>query len=451
VVTLIQQLAEPTVYAFALAITFVSGALVYRQRLTTYRIVRSLVLSIYFLITMMMALELLRATVLTAADIPAYFAASTGLGLLQAVLLLAAAQGIYFGPDSTYGTFLGDLAKRKGHAVLFGAFVALIVVAFFFATVVKPTAVRTVVDFAGNVFPSTSVPQSLIVLIIGLFAFFLAYPTGLMLFAASKVNEQKLRGSLYGLGLGWATVSGLYVAAETYMWTYGVDATALMYLANAAIFYAVIRNFRRSASLAGFVERAPSAFQQAAAEEGEEELSHLTESLVGKKLLYEVDPTIAYEGNLRKTLEELAWAGHAVFVFTPKASPLHGALSGTTGVKFFLTTSGVSYMKVADDTREVLIPQSDTAIFLDIADKTLQSRKGGVVFVFDSVSEMLLMNGIEKTYKFLKQFLELLHEPRSTGLFLFIGKAHESKDVNLLKGIFPNHFVEDQAGARLVK
>lgn len=421
----------------------------YRQRLTAYRIVRSLVLGIYFLITLMMLLELLRATVLTAADIPAYFAVSAGLGLLQAVLLLAAAQGIYFSPESTYGTFLRDLVRRKRHAFLFGAFVAMVVVAFSFATLVKPTAVRTVVDFAGTIIPSTAVPQGLIVLIVALFAFFLAYPTVLMLFAASNVNDQKLKGSLFGLGLGWATVSGLYVGTEAYMWTSGYDATALMYLANSVIFYAVIRNFRRSASLSGFVERTPSAFQNAEVKEGG--LSQLTASLAGKKLLYEVDPRVSYDATLRKTLEELARTGYAVFVFTPKASPLHGALSGSVGLKFFLTTSGVSYMKVTDNTTEVLLPQSDTAIFLDVVDKTLQSRKGGVVFLFDSVSELLLMSGVEKTYKFLKQFLELLHESRSTGLFLFIAGAHEPKDVNLLKAIFPNQLVEDQTGARLVK
>ena len=108
-------------------------------------------------------------------------------------------------------------------------------------------------------------------------------------------------------------------------------------------------------------------------------------------------------------------------------------------------------MKVSEDTNEVLVPQSDTAILLDVADKTLSSNKGKVVFVFDSVSELLLMAGIEKTYKFLKQFLEVLSDPRVTGLFVFIKRAHDSKDENLLRGIFPSHYVVDSEGARLVK
>jgi hypothetical protein len=177
----------------------------------------------------------------------------------------------------------------------------------------------------------------------------------------------------------------------------------------------------------------------------------MAESIVGKKVLYEVVPTIPYEVTLRKTLEDLAREGHAVYVYTPRSSPLHNALKGTTGVKFFLTTSDVSYMKVGEDANESLIPRSDTAILMDAANKTLGSSKGNVVFVFDSVSELLLMNGIEKTYKFLKQFLELLHMPRATGIFLFIGGAHQAKEANLLRGIFPNHFVEDAKGPRLTK
>ncbi|MDE1854285.1 MAG: hypothetical protein KGI38_11150 [Thaumarchaeota archaeon] len=402
------------------------------------------------LIFFLMLLDLARVTVGTEAIIPIYSALSIVLGLLQGVLLLAAAQGIYFGAATTLRSFPGELAKHKVHAVVFLAFTALAAVVVLFFTVVQPPPAVEATDFAGNSVPSMFVSPSLFALVVGIFVFFLAYPTTLMLVSASKVEDKKLRRSIIGLGFGWAVVSGLYVLTETYSWTYGVDATGMMYAADAVIFYAVIRNFRRSASLAGFVEERVAA-QSQGAPRPQAGLSPLAESLAGKKVLYEVDPTVPYEATLGKTLEELAWVGNAVFVFTPKASPLHDALSGGTGIKFFLTTSGVSYMKVAEDTREVLIPQSDTAIFLDVADKTLASRRGKVVVVFDNVSELLLMAGIEKTYKFLKQFLELLNEPTATGFFIFIKSAHEPKDINLLKGIFPNHFVEDAAGPRLVK
>lgn len=431
--------------------TIASGSLVYRQKLTSYQIVRSLVLGIYVLIFFQMLLDLLRVTVFTEAHIPAYSAASIAIGLMQGVLLVAAAQGIYFSPGVTYRTYFQELRKRTRHVVIFGVFVALVALVVLFSTIIQPPPATTVTDFAGNPVPSMGVATNLVALVVALLAFFLAYPTALMVVGARKIEEPRLRHSLVGLALGWATVSALYVVTEFYMWTFGVDATGPMYFANSVVFFVVIRNFRRSASFAGFVETASAAPQPVAPPASSEVMSPLSKSLAGKKLLYEVDPTIPYEATLRKTLEELAWAGNAVFVFTPRASPLHDALTGATGVKFFLTTSGVSYMKVADDTREVLIPQNDSAIYLDVVDKTLASRQGALVFVFDSVSDLLLTNGMEKTYKFLKQFLELMHEPRATGFFIFIGRAHESKDANLLRGIFPNYFVEDAQGPRLAK
>ena len=422
----------------------------YRQRLTGYRIVRSFVLGVYLLILMLMTADLARVTVGTVSYIPAYSALSIVLGLAQGVLLLTAAQGVYFGPGATLGTYGKELRRRRGHEALFSFFVALVVVVIVYSTLINPAAVGYVTDFAGNTVPSTRVGMNLIALILGLLAFFLAYPVALLLRGASKVQEEKLRASIGFLGVGWGAVSGLYILTEVYMWTYGVDYLGPLYLANAIIFYLIIRNFRRSAALSGFVEHHPPAYQEApgAPTPG---MSEAAESIAGKKVLYEVDPAVPYESNLRATLEDLAWGGHAIYVFTPKASPLHGALTGGTSLKFFLKTSTVSYMKVSEDTNEVLVPQSDTAILLDVADKTLSSNKGKVVFVFDSVSELLLMAGIEKTYKFLKQFLEVLSDPRVTGLFVFIKRAHDSKDENLLRGIFPSHYVVDSEGARLVK
>ena len=448
--SVIQQLAEPLVYGLAFAITLVSGGLLYRQRLSAYQVVRSAVLGIYALITLLMLVDMYRVTLGTLSVIPAYSAVSIALGLLQGLLLLVAAQGIYFGPATTRRNFLRELAKRRGHLALFVVFVCLIAIVELFPVAFQPPSSGLVTDIAGNHVPAMKVASNLIVLVLGALVFFLVYPTSLLILSATKIDDRRLRRSVVNMGLGWAAVSGLFVLAEVAKWTVAFDFTGLMYVADAAVFFMVIRDFRKSASLAGFVAPKKPAPERES-EKAEAELSSLAESVVGRKLLYEVDPEVPYEKTLRGILEELAWAGHAVFVFTPRSGPLHDALSGGTSLKFFLTTSGVSYMKVSEDTSEVLVPQGDTAIFLDVADKTLNSRKGGIVFVFDNVSELLLLIGLERTYKFLKKFLELLHEQRSTAFFLFIRKAHESREVNLLRGIFPSNFVEDPQGARLVK
>ena len=404
----------------------------------------------YILISLLMVLDLLRVTVGTEAFIPAYSTASIVLGLLQGVLLLAAAQGIYFSPSATFRSFPRELAKHRGHAALFGFFIAFVALIVIYSAAIRPTQAGEVTDFSGNVVPTVTVGPNLIALVVGIYIFFLAYPTTLMLLGASKVEDNRMKRSIYGLGVGWAAVSGLYVLTAIIMWNGVVDATGIVYPANAAIFFVIIRNFRRSASLSGFVEgsQAHPTREEAKPSLG---MSALTQSLSGKKILYEVDPALPYETTLRQTLEEFAWESHAIFVFTPRASPLHRALTGGTGIKLFLSTGSVSYMTVAEDTHDMLIPHNNTAVFLDAADKILASNPGKVLFVFDNVSDLLLMVGLEKTYKFLKQFLELLHEPRATAFFIFIRKANEPREVNLLKGIFPNHFIEDAEGPRLVK
>ncbi len=436
-------------YALALTITVVSGSLAYRLHLTAYQMVRSFVLGVYGLIVLLMLLDLARVTVGTEAFIPYYAPLSTPLGVLQGIFLLAAAQGIYLSPSLTVGRFPREIAKHRIHAAVLAVFIALAAGVSLYEAAASPYSASMATDFTGNLVAATSIDVRLVALVFAMLFVFLAYPTGLLILGASKVENDRLRVSIYGIAAGWAAVSVLYVSAAASMWVYGFDFMGLMYLANAVIFFVLIRNFRHSASLAGFGGQAHGVREEAV--EPTRSLTELAKSLAGKKVFYEVDPSVPYETTLGQTLEELAWAGHAVSVFTPKAGPLNRALSGGTGLKFFLTTGGVSYMKVSEDTSEVLIPQSDTAIFLDVADKTLESRKGNVTFVFDSVSDLLLSIGLEKTYKFLKQFLELLHEQRATAFFIFIKSAHTSKDLSLLRGLFSSHFIEDAEGARMVK
>lgn len=48
-------------------------------------------------------------------------------------------------------------------------------------------------------------------------------------------------------------------------------------------------------------------------------------------------------------------------------------------------------------------------------------RQGNVVFVFDSVSDLLLHVGLEKTSKFLRQLLEIMREQWVTAFFILVG------------------------------
>jgi len=411
--------------------------------------VRSFVLGVYGMILLLILLDLGRDLVGNPAFLPFYAPLTTLLGVLQAILLLMAAESVYLEPSITPRMFLKELAKHRNHLAIFVVFVALAAGAAAYNALASPYAATSATDFAGNVVLSVTLDPRLIALVFILLFIFLVYPTALLILGASKLANERVRNSIFALSAGWSVVTVLYVLVATMLWVYKFDAMGLMYLGNAVIFFVIIRNFRLSVALAGFVQ--PKEVRRGETMEPPHGTTTLTSSLAGKKVLYEVDPSVPYETMLGQTLEELAWAEHAIFVFTPKGSPLHRALMGGTGVKFFLTTPTVSRVTVSDETGEALIPQSDAAIFLDAADKALASRRGNVAFVFDNLSDLLLLIGLEKTYKFLKQFLELLHEPRATAFMLMIRGAGESHEANLLRGIFPSHFVEDAAGARLVK
>jgi hypothetical protein len=411
--------------------------------------VRSVVLGVYGLIVLLMLLDLARVTVGNGAFLTYYATLSTLLGALQGTFLLAAAQGIYLGSALTIRRFPRELAKRRGHLAVLLFFIGVAAVAAAYEALATPYSSITATDFAGNPVVATMADVRLLLFVYALLFVFLVYPASLLLSGASKVEDQKLRRGIFGVVWGWSAVSLLYVTSITLIWLWAFDLTGLMYLANSVVFYVALRNFRRSAAYAGVTQ--PESDSPEAKGEQARTLTALARSLEGKKVLYEVDPSVPYERALGQTLEELAWAGHAVFVITPKGSPLRSALSGGTGLKFFLTAGDVSYMKVIEDSPDVLVPESDTAIFLEVMDKTLAARKGKVVFVFDSISGLLVLVGIERTYKFLKQVLELTSNERATALFIFLKRAHESKDENLLRGLFATHFLEDAEGARLVR
>ena len=149
----LQLMAEPLAYFAALAITLASASLVYRQRLTTYHLVRSFVLGVYALITVMMLLDFYRVLIADLGFIPAFVGVSTGLGLLQGVFLLAAAQAVYLSPTATYRNFGSVLRKHLGHAALLVAFIALAAFADAYVALISPLPSGYIADYVGNSVP----------------------------------------------------------------------------------------------------------------------------------------------------------------------------------------------------------------------------------------------------------------------------------------------------------
>ena len=170
--------------------------------------------------------------------------------------------------------------------------------------------------------------------------------------------------------------------------------------------------------------------------------------LLGKSFLLEVDPSSPYEKSVSDFADELSKRGCTVFVFTHKSSPTYKLLSNDPALKFFISTTAVSYPKKTDQQNEVLVPQNDSAICLDMISKTIDTAGGNcVVFVFDSVSDMLVTSGFETTYKFLKSANEVLADVNVTSLFLATRGIHDSKVIATIRSLFPNHLAGGPDGS----
>jgi len=174
--------------------------------------------------------------------------------------------------------------------------------------------------------------------------------------------------------------------------------------------------------------------------------------LVGRKLLFEFDPTSSYERDVQDFMIEATANVETTVVFTPKNSPIHSALSQQRNLRFFLLTQRVSAPTMGASETEMLLPANNSSLMLDSFEKVLDaSAHGHVCLVFDSLSELIRSIGLEKTYNFLRYALEMLSSKSVTALFLFNSSAHDPKAASTLRGLFEDQLVYGEEGTRVAK
>src|SRR2546428_4631456 len=100
---------------------------------------RSFLIVVYALVTILILLELLRVVGGTREFMIVYAPLSVALGLLQAISLAGAAVGMYIRPiGSNYRTFLRDLQANPTHAVLLSIFTFLSISTIVYVVAFKP-------------------------------------------------------------------------------------------------------------------------------------------------------------------------------------------------------------------------------------------------------------------------------------------------------------------------
>jgi hypothetical protein len=71
--------------------------------------------------------------------------------------------------------------------------------------------------------------------------------------------------------------------------------------------------------------------------------------------------------------------------------------------------------------------------------------------VFDSLSDLIMSIGFEKTYRFMKYAIEMLTSPRTTVMFLLNQTAHDPQIVHGFRNLFSNHISYGKEGIHIIK
>jgi len=173
--------------------------------------------------------------------------------------------------------------------------------------------------------------------------------------------------------------------------------------------------------------------------------------LVGRKILLEFDPASHCEKAIQDFVDEALANTEQIIVFTRKSSSIYSSLREEKTVKFFCLTQQFSIPKESSE-NEVLLPSGDTSLMLSVLDKTLKAYpQSAINVVFDSLSDLVLSIGFDKTYLFLKYAVEILASTKNTALFLLNQTAHDPKVTSSLRSLFSDQIFFGKEGIQAVK
>lgn len=429
-------------YLVALAITVLSGFYTYRQRLTAYQLIRDFLVLVYMVIVVLMLVDLARVLTGSPALLAVYPLLSFGLGFVEATLLLSAAVGAHLRPNgSTYGLLFKDLRSRPAHLVLFFVFIGGTLAAELYLALFKPYTTVTAQDFAGGTVEAVKYSTTFSISIGALFLLFLAYPVALLAVGALRVKNPQMKRAQFGLAIGWAGSSAIYLISSLSLFNYALDVTAIAYVILSVFFGMIARNFRKAALFAGFVlpvapvvgQPRPGPTPEPLATDG-----HPVTFEEGQLSLLEVDTSGSYEERLNELVKGFLAEKRSVFVISAKGSRLHTFFSTVPGVRLYTMSEATRYIAPSTErSDEVNLPLFDSGVLLEVLDRTLASSGEHTAIIFDSISDMMIYLGFQACYKFLKAAGEITSGKKAVALFLLFAGAHNDMETTSVRSVFP--------------
>lgn len=167
-----------------------------------------------------------------------------------------------------------------------------------------------------------------------------------------------------------------------------------------------------------------------------------------RSVLLEADPSENYEFVLRELAEDEARMSQ-VSVFTWRGSPLYPVLPrGETVQVYLMTTQGAEGFTLRP--RESLVPSYDESALLELLEGGMEKakRETGLV-IFDSLSELVVSLGSERTQKFLKRATGSSSADGRKYLFIVKRGYHDDRTITMIGDVFSSKLVYDAAGLKL--
>jgi hypothetical protein len=449
---------DPLVDIAALAIIMIVLYRLQGQRIPQYHDAKVLLVLTDIGVAIIVAMELLSNFYTTNFYLNFESTAEPMLIFANAILLITLSYVIYVRPPEPsfvdrLKTFLTKRAFPHGIIIMSLVGYALLLDAYLIIS--RPFQLTTLPNIVGGGMTNSTVYNNeALVLFIPVMVIFLVYPSVQLFLAARRLTDRAARREMLLLLLGLLIIGPALIGFDVLAETLGYDAYSFGFLIITIAFIPSSTVFRGASALASFfgpvtTNVMPETQPFTNRLKGDYDAS----SLQGESVLMQFDPSTNYEDAVRDFVVEEISRATPTYIFTSKGSPIHASLSNVPEARFFLITESVSYSKEGERPYEILLPRNDQAVILDVLERTISSSPGsGVAVVFDSISDLILYDGVAKTYKFLKQAHEILGERgrKVTALFL-MASAVEDRPAKLVMGLFQKHLRLDRSGVRVTK
>jgi hypothetical protein len=426
-----------------------------RQEFTQYGGAKRLLVLISLLILGVVVVRLFEDIDPSAAPAEILAVVSTSVVFIIVGCVCRLAQVIYIRPSEP--RFIDRLRavlgpKHRLSGLLFVLFSAYLVCLVAYVVLFRPFTISMLRTLDGGqaisiVFSPDFVPL-LLVFLVG----FLGFAEGHLLLAARRLTDPLVARTLRVFALGWV-VAGLALFFLVGLATrFGINASGLGYLITSVAFATSLTGFRRASALEEFFLAAGPTVPTTLPFTRRVGIERPSFQWGGRTMLLEFDPSSAYEEVVKDFVSEQLSTGGPVFIFTSRGKPIHNLLLGAPNVRFFVMTGETTYPKPGGHPLEVLVPQHDSAILLDLVERSVASDPElRIGLVFDSLSDVILGSGFEDSYKFLRQVLAMTSDPRVTALFILLKGAHDEKIANIVMSLFTSHLTIDADGLRITR